>query len=85
MRQARLVRIAKVLHVPVAALLAGMDDPKRPDAALPGALLSARTPLRLATAFAAIDDKKSARAVQRSLMQLTEHIARLVPRRGGRG
>jgi hypothetical protein len=57
MRQARLVRIAKVLHVPVAALLAGMDDPKRPDAALPGALLSARTPLRLATAFAAIDDK----------------------------
>jgi transcriptional regulator with XRE-family HTH domain len=72
---ARLVRIATVLNVPVAELLAGVDGPKR-GVPSPVTLIAARQPLRLAQAFAAIGDKD----IRRSLMQLAEQIVRATRR-----
>jgi transcriptional regulator with XRE-family HTH domain len=77
---ARLVRIARALGVPAAKLLAGIEAADRGGAS-PLALIAERQPLRLAQAFAAIRD----RALRRTLVQLTEQIARAIPGKGGRG
>ena len=74
---ARLARIATVLNVPVAELIAGLDAPQQRSGPAPSALIAEAMPMRLVLAFAAIPD----RAVRRGLMQLTEQIARATRRR----
>jgi transcriptional regulator with XRE-family HTH domain len=79
----RLVRIATALDVPVMTLLAGVSGLERKTAKPSTAgLLAHPHPLRLVQAFAAIEDKP----LRRSLMTLTERIARLAQgRRAKRG
>jgi transcriptional regulator with XRE-family HTH domain len=72
-----LVRIATVLSVPVAELIAGLDAPQHRSGSAPLALIAERTPMRLIQAFSKIPD----RAVRRGLMHLTEQIARATRRR----
>jgi transcriptional regulator with XRE-family HTH domain len=73
----RLVRIAAALNVPVMTLLDGVAPrPKVAEGLLPSRLLANRHPLRLAQAFAAIED----RPVRRALLALTEGFARLAAR-----
>jgi transcriptional regulator with XRE-family HTH domain len=71
----RLVRIAAVLGVPVTSLLRGVPDAGKADQAPAIALIANAQPLRLVRAFNTIGDK----GVRRSLMSLTEAIARLRP------
>ena len=74
----RLVRIANALGVPVMALLAGVPGAARKTAdASPVALIAKAQPLRLAQAFAAIDD----RPVRRALLAVAEEIAGVVRER----
>jgi transcriptional regulator with XRE-family HTH domain len=74
---ARLVRIAVVLNVPVARLLAGIDQARRGGAASPLAMIAEREPLRLLRAYTAIGDER----LRRSLRELAEVIARAALRR----
>jgi transcriptional regulator with XRE-family HTH domain len=68
----RLVRIAHALGVPVMTLLRGVPGAARKTAdASPVALIAKAQPLRLVTAFAAIDDS----AARRALVALTEGVA----------
>jgi transcriptional regulator with XRE-family HTH domain len=76
---ARLVRIAEMLHVPVDRLLEGVDTAKVRDALSPVALIAQRQPLRLVQAYAAIGDRR----LRRSLLDLAEGIARVMPRARG--
>ena len=70
----RLAQIADALGVPVTALLAGAPDATRKTAdAAPLAPIAKRQPLRLARAFAAIDDQP----VRRALLAVAEQIAGL--------
>ena len=69
----RLVRVAAVFGVPVAALLEGATAAGRPQAPLTARLLDTKERMRLAQAFASIPD----RGVRRSLTSLAEGIARL--------
>jgi transcriptional regulator with XRE-family HTH domain len=71
----RLVRIAAVLGVPVTSLLRGVPDEGKADQPAAIALIANAQPLRLVRAFNTIGDK----GVRRSLMSLTEAIARLRP------
>jgi len=79
----RLVRISAALGVPVMTLLAGVSGvTRKADKPSPAALIAHPHPLRLVQAFAAINDK----GVRRSLVTLTEGIARLAQgRRTKRG
>jgi transcriptional regulator with XRE-family HTH domain len=67
----RLMRIARVLGVPVVALYEGIDD--RAQLGMPSALalLAGRAPLRLVRAFARLRD----RAVRRATVALVENLA----------
>ncbi|HXW26277.1 MAG TPA: helix-turn-helix transcriptional regulator [Xanthobacteraceae bacterium] len=77
----RLVRIARALDVPLAALLDGADGGERSPAPSALHLIAARRPFRLARAFAAIDEP----GLRRSLVALVELTARVCAgRRGGR-
>jgi transcriptional regulator with XRE-family HTH domain len=70
----RLVRVADALGVPVTRLLDGVSGGGHgADAASPLALIASARPMRLVQAFSAIGDD----GVRRSLMNLTEAIARL--------
>lgn len=69
----RLLRIAAALHVPVTALLAGVPGLERRNKI---SALAQAYPLRLVKAFKAIDDHE----VRRSLMALTEQLARFAQR-----
>ena len=72
----RLVLVAQALQVPVLALFKGVPGVgRKADAEIPG-LLAHRHRLRLARAFALIDDTD----VCRYLMLLTERVARLTAR-----
>jgi transcriptional regulator with XRE-family HTH domain len=74
----RLVRVAAALDVPVMTLLDGIPGVgRRTEAPAVLALIAHAQPLRLVHAFAAIDDK----VIRRSLMMLTEGIARLAQSR----
>jgi len=75
----RLVRIAAALDVPVMTLLDGVAAQRKvADAPLPSRLLAHRHSLRLAQAFAVIDD----RAVRRALLSVAEGVvARTAPGR----
>jgi transcriptional regulator with XRE-family HTH domain len=85
----RLVRIAAALDVPVMTLLHEVAPAERKAAPTerkaappsPLTLLAHPLPLRLVQAFAQIED----RSVRRSLMTLTEGIARLARGRGENG
>jgi transcriptional regulator with XRE-family HTH domain len=67
----RLVRIAAALDVPVTVLFDGVAaNRKVADAPLPSRLLAHAHPLRLAQAFAAIDD----RVVRRALLAVAEGV-----------
>jgi transcriptional regulator with XRE-family HTH domain len=72
----RLVRIAAALNVPVMTLLDGVAAKGRAEGLLPSRLLAKRHPLRLAQAFAAIEDRQ----VRGALLALTEGFARLATR-----
>jgi transcriptional regulator with XRE-family HTH domain len=74
----RLVRIAAALDVPVTVLFDGVAPNRKADAPLPSRLLASAYPLRLAPAFAAIED----RGVRRALLAVAEGVvARAAPRR----
>jgi len=73
---ARLARIASALKVPAGELVAGLDAPEQRSGSAPLALIAEAMPMRLIQAFSKIPD----RAVRRSLMQLTEDIARATRR-----
>ena len=73
----RLLRIAAALHVPVTALLIGASGAERRNMV---SALAHAPPLRLVKAFRAIGDDD----VRRSLVNLTECLARLVQRRAAR-
>ena len=74
----RLVRVAEALGVPVMTLLDGIPGVgRRTEVPAVLALIAHAQPLRLVHAFAAIDDK----VIRRSLMMLTEGIARLAQSR----
>jgi transcriptional regulator with XRE-family HTH domain len=62
----RLVRVAKILQVPVTALFEGLEDPQQASA-----LIAERTAYRLAVAFAKLRDRR----IRRSLIALAETIA----------
>ena len=76
----RLVRIAGALDVPVMTLLKGVPDLTRRAEPSTAGLLAHPHRLRLAQAFAAIEDA----AMRRALMTLTEAIARLGAGQGAR-
>ena len=69
----RLVKLAAVLRVPVAALFEGTDAPEHSHSSL--SLLSDSRSLRLAQAFAAIKNS----TLRLSLVNLVERIAATVP------
>jgi transcriptional regulator with XRE-family HTH domain len=71
----RLVRIAAALNVPVMTLLDGVAAKGRAEGMLPSRLLANRHPLRLAQAFATIEDRQ----VRAALLALTEGFARMMP------
>ena len=74
----RLVRIANALDVPVMTLLRGVPGAARTTAdASPVALIAKAQPLRLVTAFAAIEDQ----SIRYALLALTEGMARLMQAR----
>ena len=62
----RLVRIAKIFQVPVAALFEGIEDRRQPSS-----LIADRSAYRLGVAFAKVDDRR----IRRSLVTLVERIA----------
>ncbi|HYS47795.1 MAG TPA: helix-turn-helix transcriptional regulator [Xanthobacteraceae bacterium] len=72
----RLVRIAEILEVPVAALFDGVDGPSSSGVPSGLHLLADRRSLRLAQAFAVIQDA----AVRLSIVGLVERVAAAVPR-----
>jgi transcriptional regulator with XRE-family HTH domain len=74
----RLVRIAAALNVPVMTLLDGVAAQGRAaEGLLPSRLLANRHPLRLAQAFATIEDRN----VRAALLALTEGFARMAAAR----
>jgi transcriptional regulator with XRE-family HTH domain len=78
----RLVRVAKILNVPLTALLDEANDARPSIPQSPLHLIADSMPLRLAQAFSAIDDP----AIRRVLVALVEKAAgpRSRPRRRGR-
>jgi transcriptional regulator with XRE-family HTH domain len=76
----RLVRIASALNVPVMTLLKGVPGLGGKTEPSTAGLLAHPHRLRLVQAFAAIEDA----AMRRSLMTLTEALARLGAGRGAR-
>jgi transcriptional regulator with XRE-family HTH domain len=72
----RLIRIAKVLQVPVAALFEGVDGPDELKAGSPLLLLNDSSSLRLAQAFAAIQ----VAALRLSIVGLVEAVVAARPR-----
>ena len=74
---ARLARIAQVLNVTAAKLLAGIGETRGGGAASSLAMIAEREPLRLLRAYTAIGDVR----LRRSLRELAEVIARAAPRR----
>jgi transcriptional regulator with XRE-family HTH domain len=73
----RLVRIAAILEVPLAALLDGVDGAEQSAAPSPLRLIEGRLPFRLARAFAAIKEP----GMRRSLVALVEATAAACARR----
>jgi transcriptional regulator with XRE-family HTH domain len=77
----RLVRIAQILEIPVAALFEGVDGPAKARTQTLLRLLADARALGLAQAFAAIKDV----GLRLSIVGLVEEVAAAIPRRRRRG